>query len=331
MGRGPQLTSEEQATIVSLFRVFGSVKAVAKEIDRSANVVRAFLRDPEGYGTRKSSGRRAVVTAPAKRMLIRSASQSGKSAAQLIFDLQLDISKRHAQRLLSQAPDLQYTKRKHAPVLTAAHKQRRVTFATLNHNRDDIWNKTIFTDEKKFNLDGPDCMQYYWHDLRREAETYKTRQSGGGSVMIWGGFSAKGKTQLAFLEGNQNSDRYCNTIRDYLLPFARAVHENDYIFQQDNASIHASRLTRETLTELGVTTMDWPSKSPDLNPIENVWGVLARAVYANGRQYDNREELKASILAEWERLPMNYLLKLIQSMNRRCAAVLTLNGAKTKY
>jgi len=47
------------------------------------------------------------------------------------------------------------------------------------------WNSIIFSDEKKFNLDGPDGYQYYWRDLRKEKETYFTRHSGGGSVMVW--------------------------------------------------------------------------------------------------------------------------------------------------
>ncbi|KAF0775093.1 hypothetical protein AaE_001207, partial [Aphanomyces astaci] len=62
----------------------------------------------------------------------------------------------------------------------------------------------VFSDEKKFNLDGPDGYQYYWHDLRKEQEIYTKRVSGGGSVMIWAGMSAFGRTELAFLEGKQN-------------------------------------------------------------------------------------------------------------------------------
>ncbi|KAG3095181.1 hypothetical protein PI125_g16317 [Phytophthora idaei] len=41
--------------------------------------------------------------------------------------------------------------------------------------------------------------------------------------------------------------------------------------------------------------MEWPAKSPDLNPIENMWGVLARAVYANGRQFETRGSLISTI------------------------------------
>ncbi|RAW29761.1 hypothetical protein PC110_g13877 [Phytophthora cactorum] len=78
----------------------------------------------------------------------------------------------------------------------------------------------------KFNLDGPDYMQYYWHDLRHEPEVYSTRQSGGGSVMVWGAFCAND-----------------------------TVYGREWIFQHDNASIHASSATKEFLKEEKVDVM----------------------------------------------------------------------------
>ncbi|POM78704.1 Hypothetical protein PHPALM_3739 [Phytophthora palmivora] len=93
-------------------------------------------------------------------------------------------------------------------------------------------------------------MQYYWHDLRREPEIYSTRQSGGGSVMVWAAFCAS--------DGNQNSERYIYTISEYLLPFIDCVYGRECVFQQDNASIHTSGATKEFLKEEKVDVMDWP-------------------------------------------------------------------------
>ena len=47
----------------------------------------------------------------------------------------------------------------------------------------------IFSDEKKFNLDGPDGLAYYWHDIRREKQFFEKRQQGSESDMIWGAIS----------------------------------------------------------------------------------------------------------------------------------------------
>jgi hypothetical protein len=63
----------------------------------------------------------------------------------------------------------------------------------------------IWSDEKKFNLDGPDGMQYYWVDLRKELEIFSKNVHGGGSVIVWAAFSWDGTTDIVFVDGRLNS------------------------------------------------------------------------------------------------------------------------------
>ena len=100
------------------------------------------------------------------------------------------------------------------------------------------WQKVIFSDEKKFNLDGPDGIQHYWRDLRKEAKTILSRNFGGGNVMVWAAFGFHGKTQIIFLDGRQTSEDYRLMLENCLLPFVWSTYGHDYIFQQDNAAIH---------------------------------------------------------------------------------------------
>lgn len=88
--------------------------------------------------------------------------------------------------------------------------------------------------------------------------------------MVWGCFSSKGTSELAILIGKQDSNKYMDTISDYLEPFAQYHYGLEYIFQQDNATIHTSNATTAFFADKNITVMDWPSKSPDLNPIENL-------------------------------------------------------------
>ena len=76
----------------------------------------------------------------------------------------------------------------------------------------------MFSDEKKFNLYGPNSSQCYWHDLRKK-QLFSKRPSGGGSVKVLGAFSATGKADLVVIEGKQKSALYINVLEEGLFPF----------------------------------------------------------------------------------------------------------------
>ncbi|GBM73692.1 Transposable element Tc3 transposase [Araneus ventricosus] len=106
------------------------------------------------------------------------------------------------------------------------------------------WDYVIFSDEKKFNLDGPDGFRYFWYDLRKEKEIFSKRTFGGGSVMVWGGFATEGTTPLVFVQGRMNSESYVDILADNILPEAPLITSGDYLFQQGNASVHISETSK---------------------------------------------------------------------------------------
>ena len=73
-------------------------------------------------------------------------------------------------------------------------------------------------------------------------------------------------------------------------------------FQQDNAKIHVSRSTKRWFEAQNIPLLDWPNRSPDLNPMENLWAILARRVYANNKQYETVQELKDVITTAFAKL-----------------------------
>jgi hypothetical protein len=72
--------------------------------------------------------------------------------------------------------------------------------------------QVIFSDEKKWNLDGPDGQRSYWHDLRKEPLIFSKRNFGGGSVMTWAAFSGYGKVGLALTSSKMNSADYQQVV-----------------------------------------------------------------------------------------------------------------------
>lgn len=180
-------------------------------------------------------------------------------------------------------------------------------------------------------MDGPDGNRDYWRDIRREPAIFSKRPMGGGGVMVWAGVSKLGRTSIVFVRGKMNSEGYQNILENFLLPFLDRWPHLEHIFQQDNASVHASASTRQWLETHNIATLPWPAKSPDLSPIENVWAMLVRAVYREKRQFGTVNELKKAIEEEWNQLDQNKLAELIDTMNKRLIEVISNKGGVTHY
>ena len=93
------------------------------------------------------------------------------------------------------------------------------------------------------------------------------------------------------MKGHQNAQKFVEVLETSLLPFAEVHHDQDFIFKQDNAFIHTAKVTKAWFEDKNVTVLDLPAKSPDLNPRENLWGILSKQVYIQGRQFETKESL----------------------------------------
>lgn len=326
MPHGPALSKFEQGQIIAYRESGMSIREISRKISRSLGVVHRYSVNPIRYASKKRRGITKKLSDHAKRRLIRAASNSTASASRMKRTLELDVSVRRVQQIIQDAVHLKYRKMSPVPWMNQSHYQERMSWA-INHvawKRE--WYNAIFSDEKKFNLEGPDGLMYYWRDLRKEPLQCQRRAFKGGSVMVWGGISVHGKTQLAILEGKQTADSYIRTLKNFLLPLIRENMPNPVTFQHDNATIHTAYITRMWLLMNNIKTMHWPAHSPDLNPIENVWGLLARRVYSGGRVFNTIEELKSSIIKEWENFETSTIETLFKSMPDRCLHVIKQNG-----
>ena len=194
------------------------------------------------------------------------------------------------------------------------------------------WSRVVFTDESRFDLQAADGRLRLW---RRKGERFNVPniverdRFRGRSVMAWGGISRSGATQLVTVNGNLTAIGYRdNIIGSVILPYLRQG--NADVLQYEKARPHGARVTRDFLRQNNVQVLNWPARSPDLSPIEHLWDCLSGKV--RRRNDDNKlRELERALHQEWLNIPLQVIRRLINSMRRRCLAVINKTGGHTRY
>lgn len=331
MPRGRLLTDFERNRITELARAGVKIREIGRRLNRSHTVVMNYLADPAGYGKNHAGGKPEALTKRDKRIVLRLASNSTKSIRGIKTAAALKASRWTIWRVIKRSKHIVRAKLHVGPKLTQMHKDARLSWAEDRIQDRTDWTSVIFSDEKKFNLDGPDGYAYYWYDLRKEPRERYSRQQGGGSVMVWACLGIGG-VRWCFVETTLNAESYFqNVLETHLVPYGEQLGGPAWTFQQDGASIHKAAANRQDFRRRIPRLLDWPSRSPDLNPAENLWGYIVRDVYAEGRQFDTVRDLRNAIEIAFNRLDMISVQDLVRSLPSRLVQVLQRNGGRARY
>ncbi len=218
------------------------------------------------------------------------------------------------------------------PLITKKNRLARLAWAQVHKNWTvEQWRRVIWSDESPFVLR---CKRRptVWrrHSERLHIKNTIATVKHDKKINVWGCFSAHAVGRIHLVEGIMESNQYVNILRTQLVTSAFELYEDsNWIFQQDNDPKHTSRVTKAFMAEASINLLPWPSQSPDLNPIENLWSILD--VKLKDRRCNNETELFECISNGWNALDISTLSHLVDSMPDRCKAVIEAKGMMTKY
>jgi transposase len=224
-----------------------------------------------------------------------------------------------------------YALPKRVRFLSAKNKEKRLTFAREKLASIVDWKNCLFVDEKKFNTDGPDGHLHTWHLPGQSTHIPFRSQCYRQSVQIFCGVAFDYKSSVIFLTTTLKAVDYAPLLKGMLEEARTKIPLRKLSLYQDNAPCHVAKFTLRELEVLGIETVNPPGVSPDLNPIENIWGELSRIVYKESFSFQTIDDLKKAIREGWEAVSLDVVNSCVLSVPRRLLALSDAEGGVIEY
>lgn len=199
-------------------------------------------------------------------------------------------------------------KRPRRPPFSPEDKHKRFQFARQHKGMDP--KKLVFVDEKMF--DTNDHGELTEWVKRGERPTTRAKSAFPVKVHVFGAIGYDFR-MLIFLEGSIDSKAYCEQVLTKLVP---ELNKKKLTLVQDGCRVHTSKETSAFLGQRKASVLTgWPARSPDLNPIEEMWADLSRLVSKEGPK--NKDDLREYVEKMWKDYPIEAINKLVISFTGR--------------
>lgn len=283
-------------------------------------------------------GRPCTLSEEQEKRLIENVEQNPKLTANSIAkDPEMneeDLSSRQLTRILNANGLLDHTSVPQS--IKDVNKANRLKFAIYQEKNID-WDYVIFSDESDLFPDRPGKIHYrkrkgenidldygpdYRHDPRK--------------VKVWGTISRLKVGTIHRYEDKMKGTNYVKLLEQTLIqdfPLLRGTHtrRGKYSFQQDKAGPHISEEVEIFFRNNHIHVIDWPSESPDLSPIENVWHFIKAELYKMNNDLSTADEAWEEIKRIWYNDVKFLLPQLYNSMPNRFHEVIKCEGGRISY
>lgn len=332
----PRISDEIKMEISVLRRQGMSWAKICKETKVSRSTARSIIKKERKTGSiqnKKSPGRPPKLNARDVRQLkkiVRCGRRQSLSSVTKEFNkckpIKSQVCKKTVRKYLKAHQWVQRAAAK-VPLINRTNRLRRLNFCKKMKSFN--WNDVVFSDECRFALQS-DGRSLVWRNpgQRFHPECVIPRSNFPKSLMFWGCIDKNGVGLLIECSNKMNSEEYLsvlNTASIQLLP------QFGLTFQQDNAPIHKTKSIMSFFVDNNIQTLEWPSNSPDLNIIENIWAIIKQKINKKNPPLSSIAQLRNFVNQSWSEIEKMTVKRLYSSIPGRLEACIKSKGYATRF
>lgn len=212
--------------------------------------------------------------------------------------------------------------------LTDTQRSERLNFARGYLDFD--WTNVVFSGEKSFTSQR-NRLTLKRYSVTQDSDEQSNQLIGQNTASMWGWMSAAGVGELVKISPGENAGNYVNLLEETMWPTVRTVYpqaEVSYIlYVHENSPEHTARAVTDWFYQHPeIYVIPWPSKSQDLNPMENLWGLMIEMWDKKSEKTGREVEQYCNEIWEFVR-GSEICSRLVGSMRARLQEVIESKGA----
>ena len=220
-----------------------------------------------------------------------------------------------------------FTTARYCQAIRDANKLKRVEWVNRCLEDQEQFKDVIFTDECTVQLE---CHRTKSFRKTGAPRKMKYRHKHPPKIHVWAGISKRGATKLIMFSGIMTATRYGDILSVSLVPFLEKAYPNGHRLYQDNDPKHTSRYIQAFFAENKINWWRSPAESPDLNPIEKVWGSMKNYLRSKHKPR-SLAELKAGIQSYWKTMTPQLCTRYIDHLQKVMPDVIKAAGAPSGH